>query len=146
MTGRTQLGLFQTDETKAPKTVVDWGGPLDRIFESLSTYALEPRIEHFSGGFMYRDDVDAVCSDNNVDGGVLFAGNFAEFSHSFGLVTNDAQLIGRLSEAIKRNMATEEYADARRRFLQSCICEVCIPDLEERAVAVRDRVWGTKNA
>ena len=97
--------------------------PLEALFERLASTPLDPTFEAY-GNFITvepkvgkRDDegnfVDSgeLCHPD-IPGAVEFWGNFFHWSHVFRVVTNDADLVARLTDAIRANQKTAEYGEA----------------------------------
>jgi hypothetical protein len=77
--------------------------PIGALFARLESDALDRTFEAF-GNFIFPDEDWA--------GGVRFWGNFATYSHVFGIETDDVGLIARLTAAIRAN---QQRADYRRQ-------------------------------
>lgn len=93
------------------KIISNGGGsaePIEALFATLATEALDPRFERY-GNFI-REYVDNA---GPFRGAVQFWGNFYNRSHVFQVYTSDPELIARLTVAIRANQATAAYAQAR---------------------------------
>ena len=87
------------------------------ILQDLARHTLDPVFE-FCGNFVNPSPEwvsDKIAS--RYAGCTLISGNFIDFSHAFRLVTDDANLISRLSSAIEQNKSTPEYQAARQPLL-----------------------------
>lgn len=80
-----------------------WAGEppdsVEKLLEVLAKYALDRRFEQF-GGFITKDETDDS---------VRFFGNFFNLSHVFQIVTDEPEIIERLSAAIHANMERPDY-------------------------------------
>lgn len=90
---------------------------LDRILGDLEKHTLSPELGAF--GFIDRSPQWIRPADAERYAGCAHVlGNFDSYSGVFEVITDDADVIERLSAAIARNMATPEYAEAKRRYEQ----------------------------
>ena len=101
--------------TRAPypvTTIASNGGgriyPIEALFERLNTDTLDRMFEAF-GDFIMPAPVNMRGELMTGPDGVLFFGNFATYSHVFNVLTDDADLIERLSAAILANKKRPEY-------------------------------------
>lgn len=76
--------------------------PLADLFAALERHTLSPTFEEY-GNFV----------SETADGRISFFGNFHDYSHVFQIITDDRDLIDRLTAAIRANQATREYVAAR---------------------------------
>lgn len=81
---------------------------IEALLERLTCNPLDPMFEEF-GCFAFPTDDRAAMH---------FWGNFREISAVFDIVTDDPDLIERLTVAIRANMATKDYADGKRAYLE----------------------------
>jgi len=97
--------------------------PLEALFDKLSSTPLDPRFEAYGNFITAEPKVGRRDEEGNfVDSGKLcypdipgateFWGNFFLVSHVFRVVTNDADLVARLTEAVRANQQTAEYGEA----------------------------------
>lgn len=107
-------------EIRLPKT--PWctvPDTLDRIIGDLDKHTLSPEIGAF--GFIDRSPEWIRPSDaERYAGCTRILGNFDGYSGVFEVITDDADVIERLSAAIARNMATPAYAEAKMRHEKEC--------------------------
>lgn len=90
---------------------------LDRILGDLEKHTLLPELGAF--GFIDRSPRWIRPADAERYAGCAHVlGNFDGYSGAFEVITDDADVLERLSAAIARNMATPEYAEAKRRYEQ----------------------------
>lgn len=105
-----------------------WNGQtpdsLDRLFEVLATHPLDPAFEAL-GGFIgkahgcrvvYVGGVRTYTDTGTMYPGIeatQFFGNFWDIAHVFNIDTDDADLIERLTVAIRANQASDAYAQAK---------------------------------
>jgi hypothetical protein len=90
---------------------------LDRILGDLEKHTLSPELGAF--GFIDRSPQWIRPADAERYAGCAHVlGNFDGYSGAFEVITDDADVLERLSAAIARNMATPEYAEAKRRYEQ----------------------------
>lgn len=75
---------------------------LDPMFEQYHCYRpypFEPMVRTGRNGEMFQPWLGAAC----------FFGNFLTVSHVFNIITKDDGVVEALTEAIRKNMATEQY-------------------------------------
>lgn len=114
--------------TKYLNTVTDplhpWASVPDseeNIINHLEQYTLDPVFE-YCGNFV-NPNPEWIYPEaaKKYNGCTLIFGNFLTFSHAFRIVTDDPDLIQRLTDAINRNKATPEYKAARERMIEQRI-------------------------
>ena len=92
-----------------------WAGEqpatINELFEVLETHALDRTFEAF-GNFVMVEPI-SEHGVHLVPNGVRFWGNFAELSHVFSVDTDDADLIERLTAAIRKNQQRPDYLSQR---------------------------------
>lgn len=107
-----------------------WAGEepdtLEQLEARLSTEPLDPKWEHY-GDFVELPG-DDFSDHHGVPGGTLFSGNFLNLSATFSVLTNDADVIARLSMLVAANKTRADYVEARPAVIAACNCEVCRPD------------------
>lgn len=91
-----------------------WNGePLATIDELIEVLKTETIEESFFRQFTVWEDHARVVKNHcpvKIENGVAhFFGNFEQVSHVFRIDTDDAELIERLSKAIKENAGWEKY-------------------------------------
>lgn len=84
----------------------------ENILDSLQRYTLDPIFE-FYGNFInpspkWKKEELAI----RYAGCTVISGNFLNYSHAFRLVTNDVDLISRMTDAIEKNKRSPEYQAA----------------------------------
>ena len=92
---------------------------LDRILCDLEMETLDPAL----GAFGFVDRTPKWLSPSDAErwaGCTHILGNFVGYSGVFEVITDDADVIERLSAAIARNMATPAYAEAKMRHEKEC--------------------------
>ena len=116
--------------TEYLNTVVDddrpWASKPDseeNILRHLAKYTLDPVFERY-GDFVNPNPQWLYEKDAEKYRGCAYIfGNFLTFSHAFRVVTDNPDLIQRLTDAINRNKATPEYKAARERMIEQRIQE-----------------------
>jgi hypothetical protein len=127
----------QTPERGEPFTVITsngsprWAGEepasIDELLQVLASTPLDPDFEHYGNFIMPRPcrAVQAYTTAGEIEwvdgdpfypkapGLVRFWGNFLEMSHVFQIDTDDADLIARLTKAIRSNQRTQAYRTAK---------------------------------
>ena len=88
--------------------------PIETLFARLESDTLDPTFEAF-GNFITTDGLPPRMTD--------FFGNFWTYSHVFNVVTDDPDLINRLSTAIRTNQSTDAYKKARAEHIASVAAE-----------------------
>ena len=94
-------------------TIISNGGcarnqPIEGLFARLESDTLCRSFEAY-GNFIQVDPVNLKGEPFLPMGGVCFFGNFATYSHVFNIHTDDADLIERLTAAIRANQTRPEY-------------------------------------
>ncbi len=90
-----------------------WAGQepdtIETLLSVLENNVLDPTFEKY-GNFV-KEYVPMKWTENNeyLKGCTSFFGNFYTLSHVFNIITNDKEIIDRLTDAIGKNQATEEY-------------------------------------
>ena len=79
---------------------------IEALLARLKSNTLDPTFEEY-GNF--------VETENGI---TSFFGNFFDYSHVFQIETDDAELSGRLTQAIRANQATQAY-----RIAQAAVAE-----------------------
>lgn len=90
----------------------------ENILDHLAKYTLDPIFERY-GDFVNRNPHWVGEAAEKYKGMTVIFGNFLYFSHAFRVVTDDEDLISRISEAVNRNKATPEYREARERLAKN---------------------------
>lgn len=85
---------------------------VERIVANCEQYTLDPTFEAYGNFADIRPEWVGEAAKKYA-GCVNFWGNFYDFSGVFNIITNNAAVISRLTEAIRRNQATAEYAAAK---------------------------------
>lgn len=89
----------------------------ENIIHDLENYTLDPIFELY-GNFVNRNpEWLKPETAKKYEGCTVISGNFLALSHAFYLITDDADMIGRLDAAIRKNKATPEYQEARAKKL-----------------------------
>jgi CRISPR/Cas system Type II protein with McrA/HNH and RuvC-like nuclease domain len=95
-----------------------WGGEapsaVQALIDVLAKEVLDPCFEEFH---CYRpvvfSPIKGQGSNDSITrpwrGAAAFSGNFITVSHSFYIITKDEDVVKALTEAIEKNMATDEY-------------------------------------
>lgn len=95
-------------------TRINWIGhgppDIERLWAALREYTLDPRFVPEGDGSPFRQNLAAEYGGGL--GWVRYFGNFADFSLSFSLDTDEAMMCARLNAAIAENMARDSYKDA----------------------------------
>ena len=91
-----------------------WNGqPLATIDELIEVLKNETIEESFFRQFTVQEGYERIIKNHcpvKIENGVAhFFGNFEQVSHVFRIDTDDAELIERLSKAIKENAGWEKY-------------------------------------
>ena len=116
-----------TPETRIISNGSKWAGEqpdnIEKLFERLETEPLDPRFEEL-GSFVIANPEMLRKGETMNDfygspGWVQFFGNFARISAVFGIHTNDADLIKRLIEAIRKNQQSKAYQDFRTDLIEN---------------------------
>jgi hypothetical protein len=81
--------------------------PIEALFARLTSDPLDRTFEHY--GDFVLEPVDMKGRPMGEAGSVLFWGNFLTYSHVFSVITNDADLIERLTAAIRANQQRSDY-------------------------------------
>lgn len=89
----------------------------ENILHDLERYTLDPVFEFYGNFINSSPECLSDEAASKYAGCTLISGNFRAFSHAFRLVTDDKDLISRISAAIDRNKATTEYQAARQEML-----------------------------
>lgn len=119
-----------------PRTIVEMTGHpsqhtprLDALLGMLETHTLDPRFEAY-GNFIYphrqcrstrnpvtRERVyeDVGPMDPEHPGDVHVWGNFFDYSYAFSIITDEPEVVERLTTAIRANQATDRYRAALSR-------------------------------
>ena len=101
-------------ETGAKATLISHigrrGGGIEALVEMLATHPLDRTWENY-GNFAYEAEaVDGTPIGGLVEG-IAFSGNFFTYSFGFYLVSNEADVIERLTAAIRANQLRADYLD-----------------------------------
>ena len=86
---------------------------VERIVADLKKHVLDPRFEGFIDGmpkWIYKED------EEKYKGCVVICGNFWEYSGVFHLITDEAEIVKRIGEAIAENMARPEFKAAKKEW------------------------------
>lgn len=90
---------------------------LDPTFEEYGDFcerAGDETVESLNAGGRCPSHQEAVRIGDSIAGPALhFWGNFYSYSHVFSVVTDDPDLIARMTTAIRANKATVAYKEAR---------------------------------
>ena len=87
----------------------DWKTSLERLVEIIDSHPLNRAYEKI-GGFIEHDARNLRKEWlEGVENAVSFFGNFADISHVFHVVSNDAPVVERLTAAIAANRLTPAY-------------------------------------
>lgn len=91
----------------------------ENILRDLERHTLDPVFE-FYGDFVNREPawLDVKTAAKYAGCASIF-GNFLDYSHAFRLVTDDEDLISRISAAVAKNKARPEYAQARKKVMDN---------------------------
>ncbi|EHK77705.1 hypothetical protein SM0020_12295 [Sinorhizobium meliloti CCNWSX0020] len=81
--------------------------PIEALFDRLLTHTLDRTFEAY-GNFIMRDE---WVETQHGKGAASFFGNFYDYSHVFNIITDDAELIERLTAAIEANKAKSSYIE-----------------------------------
>lgn len=98
-----------------PTTTINSNGggralPLDALFERLASHPLDRTFEAPAfGAFIQHDPISVAGEAMTAPGGVHFFGNFFTYSHVFSILTDDQDLIERLTAAILVNQLRPDY-------------------------------------
>lgn len=88
-----------------------WAGqhpfPISALFARLQSDPLDRTFERY-GNFANAEPVN-LKGEPMCPGGVHFFGNFLTYSHVFSVMTDDADLIERLTKAIRDNQNRADY-------------------------------------
>jgi len=82
--------------------------PIEALFARLESDVLDRSFERY-GNFIEPDPVNMKGEPLGAAGSVSFWGNFLTYSHVFSVITNDADLIKRLTAAIRANQQRSDY-------------------------------------
>lgn len=93
------------DMNRGPEAAAEIADPVARLLYMLAHFTLEPTFEQY-GNFVHPTDRDPSITH--------VWGNFADYSFCFNIDTSDAELVARLTAAIRANQATPAYAEAKR--------------------------------
>lgn len=81
---------------------------IEALFARLETDPLDRTFEAY-GNFIIADPVNMRGEPMLPAGGVSFFGNFHTYSHVFNIDATDADLIARLTTAIRKNQQRADY-------------------------------------
>jgi hypothetical protein len=100
-----------------------WAGQepdtIEELLNALNRYTLDPTFEKY-GNFVNSDPVWLKPEvAEKYKGCTVIFGNFIDCSHVFRIVTDDAEIIAALSEAIERNKETAEYKTFKKELFDS---------------------------
>lgn len=97
----------------------DQAEQLDRLFDALTRYTLDPVFEKY-GAFLDAAEPDVIAAYERAHGKTFDVprtmhafGNFYDYSCVFNLYTDDPDLIARLTVAIRENRSREAYRRAK---------------------------------
>lgn len=99
-----------------------WAGEqpdsIEMLLNVLESYTLDPCFEDF-GNFATEFKPTKGWNEKNEQykGCTSFFGNFSTLSHVFNIITNDNELIQKLTEVIRANQQTEAYKEARAEYI-----------------------------
>lgn len=86
---------------------------IDRILQYLENYTLDPTFENYGNFVDSNPEWLAPEWARKYAGCTRFWGNFYSVSGVFDVITNDADVIRRLTTAIRRNQGSAAYASAK---------------------------------
>lgn len=90
---------------------------IEDLLNVLESETLDPTFEDF-GNFIHEYKPIRVTENNKyLLGCTSFSGNFRYYSHVFRVITNDKEIIEKLTTAIQKNQQTEEYKQAKIEYL-----------------------------
>jgi hypothetical protein len=78
---------------------------IETLLKRLEEYTLDPTFERY-GNFIFSPETGD-------DWTLEFFGNFFDFSHVFSIITNETEIIEKLTTAIRKNQASEKYRLAK---------------------------------
>lgn len=95
-----------------------WAGQqpesIEALIEVLKQYPLDPTFEKYGNFINPNPQFTEPEIQAKYAGCTSFFGNFYALSHVFNIYTDEPAIIDRLSKAIKANLSTEEYKQARK--------------------------------
>ena len=107
--------LNQVVNTEKPWSFID--DTKENIINDLENYTLDPVFEKY-GNFVNRNPqwINPEITEKYAGCSTIF-GNFLALSHAFRLVTDDEALIGEIEEKVRKNQASAEYQEAKKRMM-----------------------------
>jgi hypothetical protein len=88
---------------------------IEQLLKVLAVETLDPRFNSFVHTFNpYRGWNEG---NEKYKGCTSISGNFLTLSHAFNIITDEQETISVLTEAINKNLATEEYRLTRIEYL-----------------------------
>jgi len=98
-----------------------WNGQepdsINELIQVLNNYSLDPTFEDYGNFVNNNPEWLKKEATEKYQGCTKFFGNFSPISHVFNIITDDAEIIEALTEAINNNKSTEDYHGLRQEFI-----------------------------
>jgi hypothetical protein len=82
---------------------------IDQLIKVLNNHVLDPRFEDYGDFIDSNPEWVKQEYQEKYEGCTMFFGNFLEVSHVFRVITDEQNIIDRLTKAILANKQTDEY-------------------------------------
>jgi len=98
-----------------------WAGQepdsIKELIEALKEYPLDPIFEKYGNFINPNPQFLKAEAQEKYAGCTSFWGNFHTVSHGFNIFTDEPEVIEMLSAAIRANLSTKAYKQARREYM-----------------------------
>lgn len=90
---------------------------IDDFIEKLSKYTLDPTFEKY-GNFVRKNPKFPKSKEltKKYEGWWSFFGNFFDYSNAFSFYTDDAELVEKLTDLIRKNQSFEKYINFKKEL------------------------------
>lgn len=89
---------------------------LEQLIDVLGEYALDPTFEKYGNFVMEYKPLKWTEKNSQYKGCASFFGNFYSLSHVFRIITDELEIIERITAAIRANQHTEAYRLAKIEY------------------------------
>lgn len=110
--GNKWIGTDTPWRTVEPETI-------EALVEVLKQYPLDPSFEKYGNFIDHNPQFIKPAAQAKYAGCTAFFGNFYTYSHVFRIYTDEPEVIEMLSTAIRANLSTKEYRQAREEYKQA---------------------------
>ena len=88
------------------------------LVQVLNKYALDPTFENYGNFVNHNPQWISQEIAEKYQGCLKFFGNFSSISHVFNIITDEPEVIQILTDAINKNIQTNEYQVLRNYYIE----------------------------